>query len=238
MKVKIGNYKNFFGPYQLATAICFWAKKKPNEFGIKETPDWVDDFGEFLAYGSIDRSDSDYRPFALDERSGTWLYKLLLYIDSKRNRKIKVQIDPWDSFSADHTLALIVVPLLKQLKQDKHGAPQVDLEDVPERLRPSAEEKEKLKSSGDVDEKFFERWDFVMDMMIWAFEQSLDNDTSELFSSGEFDMYCKKLPNGNSELCTGSKNTYKFNSEAYAAYQSKIDKGLMLFAKYYSSLWD
>ena len=35
----------------------------------------------------------------------------------------------------DHTLAMIIVPMLKQLKETKHGAPFVDDEDVPEELK-------------------------------------------------------------------------------------------------------
>ncbi len=35
----------------------------------------------------------------------------------------------------DYTLSHIVVPMLKQLKETKHGAPFVDDEDVPEELK-------------------------------------------------------------------------------------------------------
>ena len=35
----------------------------------------------------------------------------------------------------DHTLANIILPMLKQLQATKHGSPMVDIEDVPEELR-------------------------------------------------------------------------------------------------------
>ena len=35
MRVKIGNYTNWFGPYQLAEKLCFWAKPVEGEYGIK-----------------------------------------------------------------------------------------------------------------------------------------------------------------------------------------------------------
>ena len=36
MKVKIGPYKNWFGPYQLAELLCFWAKETVvDEYGMK-----------------------------------------------------------------------------------------------------------------------------------------------------------------------------------------------------------
>ena len=44
MKVKIGNYIEWFGPYHLAEAICFWVPKKKDEFGYEEYPEWVDQF--------------------------------------------------------------------------------------------------------------------------------------------------------------------------------------------------
>jgi hypothetical protein len=87
--------------------------------------------------------------------------------DSSKERKVDIRIDKWDTWNMDTTLALIVVPMLKQLKDKKHGAPFVDMEDVPEHLR-----SEKIDDC-DVDEKHFERWDWVMDEMIFAFESKL-----------------------------------------------------------------
>jgi hypothetical protein len=45
-----------------------------------------------------------------------------------------VKIDKWDTWSMDHTLAQIVLPMLKQLQATKHGSPLVEDEDVPEGL--------------------------------------------------------------------------------------------------------
>jgi hypothetical protein len=46
MKVYIGPYKNWFGPYQLAEKLCFWAKPVTDKYGIKSKPDWVHNFGD------------------------------------------------------------------------------------------------------------------------------------------------------------------------------------------------
>ena len=46
-----------------------------------------------------------------------------------------IVIHPYDTWSMDHTLALIIVPMLKQLKETKHGAPNVDASDVPMYLK-------------------------------------------------------------------------------------------------------
>jgi len=57
------------------------------------------------------------------------------YTDDGSPRQEDVFLDKWDSFNADHTIALIVAPLLQQLKLTKHGSGMVDDEDVPEELR-------------------------------------------------------------------------------------------------------
>ena len=45
------------------------------------------------------------------------------YPKGNGRRKIKIQIDKWDTYSMDHTLAMIIYPMLLQLKATKHGVP-------------------------------------------------------------------------------------------------------------------
>lgn len=92
----------------------------------------------------------------------------------KGNRKISVQIDPWDTWNMDHTLALIATPMLKQLRATKHGAPYVDETDVPEELRKSAAPP--TKNEWDTDDNHFKRWDWILDEMIFAFESKVTDD--------------------------------------------------------------
>ena len=101
MRVRIGPYVNWFGPYQLAEKLCFWAREEKDEFGFPQKPDWVHDFGEWLAHGSVEPEPKvgEVRPFA-KERPMTWLYRFLAWIHSKQKQVIKVQIDPWDTWQA------------------------------------------------------------------------------------------------------------------------------------------
>jgi hypothetical protein len=94
--------------------------------------------------------------------------------NSKKERKISVKIDPWDTWSMDHTLAYIVAPMLKQLRETKHGAPFTDDADVPEHLRTSAAPP--TENEWDTDDNHFKRWDWIMDEMIFAFESKLIDD--------------------------------------------------------------
>ena len=247
MLVKIGPYTNYFGPYQLAELLCFWAKEEKDEHGFPKKPDWVHNFGEWLAHGSVepDAKVGEIRSWDRD-RHNTWLYKFLLWIDSFKKRKIKVQIDRWDTWSMDHTLAHIVLPMLKQLKKDKHGSAFVDMEDVPEYMRTTTTEDYD-------DQKCFEfyhedtekrqydihdRWDWVMDEMIFAFEHKLDDTWQDKFHSGEHDIQWKQLEGGMSEMLRGPNDTFKWDQEGQQKIQDRISNGFRLFGKYYENLWD
>jgi hypothetical protein len=237
MKVRIGPYKDYFGPYQLAEVICFWAKKEKDEYGTYRKPEWVSNFGEWLAYGSVEPEPKpgERRTF-LGERRSTWIAKLLQWIYDRKKRTVKVRIDFWDTCSMDHTLAHIILPMLKQLRVTKHGAPYVDLDDVPEELR--AEIVESLKQQGEVDEKHFERWDWVLGEIIFAFENKLDDSWEEQFESGEHDLELLKLENGYSQIVEGPKHTKVYDWDGRKAYAARIQNGFRLFGKYYEALWD
>ena len=114
-------------------------------------------------------------------------------IQSKRKRKIKIKIHDYDTWGMDHTLALIILPMLKKLKAEKHGSPWVADEDVPDNLgiRTTDEEPKENDPWGD---NVHKRWDWVMNEMIWAFESLLEED---LDLSPEDEMqYYERLKNG------------------------------------------
>jgi hypothetical protein len=239
MKVKIGPYTDWYGPYQLAETLMFWVPKEKDEYGFEHTADRVHKFGEWLAHGSILPEQEVGEISSWDrERPTTWLYKFLLWLDSKKKRTVKVHIDRWDTWSMDHTLALIVLPMLKQLKETKHGAPYVDLKDVPKELHGKKLTK-KQKDNGEVDDKHFERWDWVLDEMIFAFETKVDDGRwEEQFETGVSDLQWKKLKDGNYQMVNGPKHTREYDWEGRKAYQERISNGFRLFGKYYENLWD
>ena len=162
MKVFIGKYPRWWGPHQIVDLL--------QKVGVSE-----------------DRCD----------KLGDWLFDTQLsnfcdWIDSKRKRKIQVRIDKYDTWSMDSTLAHIILPMLKQLKETKHGAPDVDDKDVPKKLRStSAPVKE---NEWDTDDNWFDRWDWVLDEMIWTFSQV---NHEELFmNDNSTDSYGKRMKNG------------------------------------------
>jgi len=238
MRVKIGPYKNYIGPYQLAEILCFWVKDVKDEHGIKSKPYWVHQFGEWLTYGSVqpDTKVGDVRGLNGD-RADTWLSRFLSWIESKRNRTIKVHIDRWDTWGMDSTLAPIILPMLKQLKETKHGAPFVELSDVPENLR-GEDLTDEQKARGEVDDKHFERWDWVLDEMIFAFESKCDDSWEDQFASGISDTQFLHLEDGMFKMIKGPNDTKVFDWEGREAYQERITNGFKLFGKYFEALWD
>lgn len=235
MRVKIGPYKNWFGPYQLAEKLMFWVPKEEDEYGFPHTADRVHKFGEWLAHGSIEPEPKvGDITFLGRDRPYTTLYKFLSWIDKKKKRTVKVHIDRWDTWSMDNTLAYIILPMLKQLKDTKHGSPCVDDEDVPENLRSTAAPPKE--NEYDTDSLHHDRWEWVLDEMIFAFNSSVDDSWEEQFHTGESDLAFKKLENGMSEMIQTGNRTFDF--EGRKAYQARISNGFCLFGKYYQSLWD
>ena len=232
MKVKIGKYPNWIGAYQIADALCFWAKETPDECGIPRKPDWVHNFGTWL---SEDRHGND-----------TWLTKLCNWIHSYNKRQVYVRIDKYDTWSMDATLALIALPMLRQLQATKQGAPCVDDEDVPDNLKStSAPAKE---NEWDIDANHFHRWDWAIGEMIFAFECKTTDNWDEQFWTGEHGDF-KSIPTGETFFNPVTKKeeaTYTMEMtgdrecdwDARNAMQSRITNGFRLFGKYYEALWD
>lgn len=237
MKIFIGPYKNWFGPHQLAEKICFWVKPVKDEHGFESKPEWVYNFGLFLAHGfGYKEKKSKKFLFVVGDEPKTWLYKLLIWIDSKRKRKIKIQIDKFDAWNADHTLSLIILPLLEKVQSDKHGAPYVDDSDVPVGLRTTAAKPKE--NEWDVDEHHFKRWDYVINEMIFAFKLQLKDDWEQDFYSGvDETLLVEDSESGLIRLKNGPNHTKKFDEERYNRVVTRQKNGFRLFGKYFQSLW-
>ena len=202
MKVYLSKYRyHWISPYTVLEKVFFWREI---------------DYDEPI----IDKWSDRLTPICQG------IQKVLDFIHPKINY---VKIDRWDTWSMDYTLSFIVVPMLKQLKETKHGAPFVDDEDVPEELKStSAPPKE---NDYDTDENHFKRWDWALNEMIWAFEQNLDNDSEEkFFDHAEWDEKEKDF----------GKNLHKIKIDqpGLKAHQDRKANGFRLFGKYFQGLWD
>ena len=155
-------------------------------------------------------------------------YSPINYFLDKRVQKVSVKIDRWDTWSMDHTLAYIIVPMLKQLKEEKHGAPMVDNEDVPLDLHmPNKWYEDKYNRNGETDPHFFDRWDWVMGEMIWAFEQKTIDWEEQYY--GEWVEDESKMFGG---------HHINADDEGRKKHHERMVNGFRLFGKYYECLWD
>ena len=215
MKVYKSNYRHhWISPYKILEKLIFWREI---------------DYDEPL----IDKWSNRLLPFSK-------AYQVVMdFIHPKIDY---VKIDRYDTWSMDHTLADIILPMLKQLNTEKHGAPHVDDEDVPEELKStSAPPKE---DEYDVDGNHFARWEWVMNEMIFAFECKVDESWRDKFSSGVHDMKsvpCEWDENGKPTLYSfeeGPNHTYKCDFEGMQKVEKRIQNGYRLFGRYYEALWD
>ena len=226
MKVYIGPHVSWVGPYQLAEKILFWKDKykinKDNPLESHPDADAIHNLGEKLA---------NIKPLA---SFLTWLY-------DRKQRKVQIHVDGYDVWNADHTLALIIVPVLKKLKEQKHGCPHVDDKDVPVELRRAAAPAltEEQLNTGHTDSLWEARWDWVLDEMIWAFEQHANPEWDEQYYSGESDWVLKPVKGTEfKKLDHGPNHTFKVDDKGMQKHRKRMENGRRLFAKYYEALWD
>jgi hypothetical protein len=226
MKVYLSKYRNhWLSPYTILEKVFFWREI---------------DYDEPM----IDRLANILDPFC---------QALLKFLDFVHPKVTYVKIDRWDTWSMDSTLAYIILPMLKQLRASKHSSGFIDLEDVPEHLRYSTHEQWDSQKCFDFyhdhkvkegDRDIHARWNWVLDEMIWAFEQICDDDHDAQFHTGVHDM--KSVPcawdeNGKPTLYTfeeGPNHTAKYDAENHQKHNDRINNGTRLFGKYYRGLWD
>ena len=209
MKVYIGPYKKWWGPYQIANLIPFISEDTSEKIG-----DWL---------------------------AKTWVNDVCEWIHSKQERKIKVRIDRYDTWSMDHSLALIILPMLKQIKETKHGSPYVDNEDVPAHMRHTLS---KGPDDYETEDRWIHyKWDWVLNEMIWAFETHLNEAWEDQFRNGDPDIDWDLVSGIEGEESAMYKMKQK-NPDYWVdyvkirEYNDRIDNGFRLFGKYYRNLWD
>ena len=166
------------------------------------------------------------------------------------SRKIKTQIDPWDTWNMDHTLAIIVYPMLLQLKATKHGTPSELVADVGGEEYAEQYSFDFYKEThNDAFDEATKRWDEILDKMIWSFEQlaMIEYDSQYFHGTRDWDFVKtnKQYPNpvtGKVEptyqMVDKNPKSHWFDADGLQLHEDRIQEGLDLFAKYYRSLWD
>jgi hypothetical protein len=120
----------------------------------------------------------------------------------RKNRATRVEIEPHDTWSMDCTLALIIHPMLVQLKETTHGYPNQLTE---------------------------ERWNEILDEIIWAFEQKCKDDWQD-------DYYGDYVEDPKNGPMAGSFEWV--DHDGMRKHQERMTAGFKLFGEYYENLWD
>lgn len=102
MKIYIGPYTTWWGPYQIADLLQY----------IGVSSERCDRIGDWLA--------------------DTWVNDLCTWFHKKYGeRKAIIRIDNYDTWSLDYTLAQIIHPALIKFRDGRHGTHYTDIEDAP-----------------------------------------------------------------------------------------------------------
>jgi hypothetical protein len=236
MKVFISNYRDhWISPYTILKTICFWEKDDGVFYNHEEIPNH-----------KYDKWVNRLEPICVI------IQKVLNFIHPKINY---VKIDRWDTWSFDHSLAQIILPGLKQLKDTKRGSPYVNLEDVPKELRYFGYEDYESQScfefyheneneNSEAWDSMHKRWNWILDEMIFAFEHLLDDSWEDQFRSGKIDV--KSVPCAWDDtgkvtmfkMVNGPEYSYKCDYDGMQKVYDRMDNGFRLFGVYYRNLSD
>lgn len=230
MKVHIGPYVNWVGPYQIADKIFFWVEKYPDDETLYKRWDYKlhDKFGTWLA--------------------DTWVASFCEWVHKFKKQKQYVKIDYYDHWSCDSTLTPIILPLLKSLKEHKQGSGFIDMEDVPESMRFTETEEWDAQTTFEFYDKCEDkmkcdvhtRYEWALDEMIWAFEQLNSGDWEDQYwkTRPEIDFTEHEEDKGKTLKPVRWKVEGVCDWEGRKKHQARIDNGLRLFGKYFQTLWD
>jgi hypothetical protein len=167
----------------------------------------------------------------------------------KAQRRVSVEISRSDTYSMDHTLAYVILPMLIQLKITKHGVP-TEFAEVGGEDWQSQDSFDFYKEN--VNEYFEDRckeWENVLDKMIWSFQQLIDDDYEEKYRHGKSEYDWVKTDKTYPNPVTGKvEATYQMidkqpsehwtDYEGIRMHEQRIQEGLDLFGKYFRNLWD
>jgi len=153
-------------------------------------------------------------------------------------RDIRINIDDYDVWNMDTTLAMIIHPMLIKLKEIKNGHPCIQKmhKDAPCVINQDC--------------NCNEEWNTILDKMIWSFKQQFDTSEEDQYYSGDLVWEDELIPTDGAgnvvpkeeatffRMVKSPKDTFKIDTDGLTKHYERIQEGLDLFAKYYQSLWD
>lgn len=164
-----------------------------------------------------------------------------------KERKVEVKVERWDTYSLDHTAALIILPLLLQLKQSKQGVPSEFVSRVGGDMDNNLCFDFIQEDENDVFDKLCEQWEETIDKMIWSFQQIVDDSYDDKYHHGQMKIGWKpvEVPHPTTgvvekmyEMVDENPGEHWYDHVGHMLHEERIQEGLELFGKYYRNLWD
>ena len=82
------------------------------------------------------------------------------------------------------------------------------------------------------------KWEWVLNEMIFAFENILDEDWEDKFRHGDAQYEIIPVDDDEHTRMIQTNPDFWVDNEGRREYNNRIDNGLRLFGKYYRGLWD
>jgi len=174
--------------------------------------------------------------------------KLGNYSKDGTTRRINVEIEKFDTWSLDHTLAYIILPALLQLKATKMGVP-AEFSDAGGDWEAQDSFDFYKETHNEAFDERIKEWELVLDKMIWSFQQIAIDDYEQQYHHGkaEYDWvpsnekYFNPVNNKLEDTFTmvdKNSNEHWYDHVGHKLHEERIQEGLELFGKYYRNLWD
>jgi hypothetical protein len=166
-----------------------------------------------------------------------------------KRKKTIIQIDYWDTWSLDHTLACIIYPALLQLKATKHGIPSGFYTVGGEDYEDQGSFDFYKENQDELFQQRIKEWDKTLDKMIWSFQQLADSNYDSKYHHGEAKFDWEKTDKPYPNPITGvMEPTYQmidknpgehwYDHVGHRLHEDRIQEGIDLFGKHYRALWD
>jgi hypothetical protein len=168
--------------------------------------------------------------------------------DNDANRTVKVVINDYDTWSLDYTLALIILPALLQLRQSKSGTPgefMLDISGDPNAVQRSFDFH--IETYNETVDKAHEKWENILDKMIWSFYQLVRDDYAKQYHHGKMELSFEPIEMTNpvtgktetmQQMIDKNPDEHWYDHVGHDLHVERVQEGLELFGKYYKALWD
>lgn len=198
---------------------------------IGNIPNWIGPYQIADWFQKVGLSDKKCQQF------GTWLDtktpvgNISSWFHKRAKRKVEVKLDTWDIQSADRTLAIVILPVLQKLRAEHVGYCNVDCFDTQLEL----------------DDTMYNNWLWILDEMIWTFEQwqPTSNWESQYYGGApewtfeESDKQTVNPATGSLEhelKMIQNNGVATFDKQGYDKHLARINNGFRLFGKYFTRI--